>query len=151
MKKGFTLIELLVVIAIIGMLSSIVLVSLGSARKKARDANRQAVIRQISSAMELCYDDANCGGGPEKYATFTVGSASNLDGTKIDTDGNPLFFTIPNDSQKDYKASTSSDQVYCIYIELETGGYACASNKGTAVTTTATAPSGNNCCGLIIY
>lgn len=66
-NKGFTLIELLVVIAIISLLSSIVMVSLNSARMKARDAQRVAILGQIRTAIELYFDDkgyypqANCG------------------------------------------------------------------------------------------
>jgi prepilin-type N-terminal cleavage/methylation domain-containing protein len=58
MKKhaGFTLIELLVVIAIIGILSSVVLASLNSARTKARDAKRISDIKQLQLALELYYD-----------------------------------------------------------------------------------------------
>lgn len=54
--SGFTLIELLVVIAIIGLLSSVILASLSSARAKSRDARRAADLRQIQLALELYYD-----------------------------------------------------------------------------------------------
>lgn len=55
-KKGFTLIELLVVIAVIGLLSTIVMVSLNTARMKARDARRLSDLKQIANALEMFYD-----------------------------------------------------------------------------------------------
>ncbi len=61
-KKGFTLIELLIVIAIIGILASILLVSLGGARAAARDARRIADLRQVQGALELYYN--KCGKYP---------------------------------------------------------------------------------------
>jgi prepilin-type N-terminal cleavage/methylation domain-containing protein len=54
--RGFTLIELLVVIAIIGILSSVVLASLSTARQKSRDAKRISDIGQIQLAAELFFD-----------------------------------------------------------------------------------------------
>ncbi|MFA5750842.1 MAG: type II secretion system protein [Candidatus Paceibacterota bacterium] len=55
-EKGFTLIELLIVVAIIGILSSIVLVSLRNARMKVRDTKRVSDIRQLRIALNLYYD-----------------------------------------------------------------------------------------------
>lgn len=58
-NKGFTLIELLVVIAIIGLLASIVLVSVNSARNKAKIVKAKAELKQLSTAVEMYYDDYN--------------------------------------------------------------------------------------------
>ena len=69
-RRGFTLIELLVVIAIIGILSSVVLASLNTARKKGRDARRVADIKQLQLALELYYD-AN-GAYPTTISTTTL-------------------------------------------------------------------------------
>ena len=55
-SRGFTLIELLVVIAIIGILSSVVLASLNTARQKGRDARRISDLKQLKLALELYYD-----------------------------------------------------------------------------------------------
>lgn len=55
-SKGFTLIELLVVIAIISVLSAVVLSSLNSARKKARDARRVSDMKTMQLALALYYN-----------------------------------------------------------------------------------------------
>lgn len=52
-NRAFTLIELLVVVSIIGLLSSVVLSSLATARAKARDATRLQNLREIRTALEL--------------------------------------------------------------------------------------------------
>ena len=55
-NKGFTLIELLVVIAIIGILSSVVLASLNSARNKGNDAAIKNNLANIRPQAEMFYD-----------------------------------------------------------------------------------------------
>lgn len=57
--RGFTLIELLVVIAIIGILASIVLVSLNSARGKGRDAQRVSNLQEMAKALALVDPDSS--------------------------------------------------------------------------------------------
>ena len=55
MRKGFTLVEILIVVFIIGLLSSIVLVGLGSFRARGRDARRIADLHSVQNALELYF------------------------------------------------------------------------------------------------
>jgi len=114
-KKGFTLIELLVVIAIIGILAGIVLVSLGGARVNARDARRSADMRQFSTAMELCYDDAACGAGNDAYisqATLPTAIGTYMPAVPNDPQAGAVYGWITN---------AANNQDYCAYAILEGG------------------------------
>ena len=80
--KGFTLVELLVVIAIIGLLSTVAVVALNSARTKSRDAKRVADVKQIQTALELYFNDKN------QYPVETDAVALGTDTKKVlATDG----------------------------------------------------------------
>jgi general secretion pathway protein G len=58
MRKGFTLVELLVVISLIGILASLLIVSLQGSQKSARDGRRKADLEQIRTALEMYRRDS---------------------------------------------------------------------------------------------
>ncbi|MBM3257639.1 MAG: zinc-ribbon domain-containing protein [Candidatus Nealsonbacteria bacterium] len=129
-------IPILYILAYFLIIGSIFTVSMSGAREKARDAQRQSDIRQISLAMEMYYDENGA------YAT-----AKNMDGLK--NQGLELYLvTIPKDplNDEDYSYyfinNTSDSQRYCVYAELEGGGFFTASREGTFTITNK--PSANN-------
>ena len=85
-QRGFTIIEILIVIAIIGILSSVVLVALNTARSKGADATIKAQLSQIRNQAGIVYDSAGCyneAGTPGSACDveFPVDDCSTLAGT----------------------------------------------------------------------
>ena len=110
--RGFTLIELLVVIAIIGILSSVVLASLNTARRKSRDAQRVSDIRQIQLALEFYFDSNG------NYPTDSEGI-----GELVTAGFLPATTTAPTCGSCTSSGAYFYDQIsstdYCVGIELE--------------------------------
>jgi len=78
LASGFTLIELLVVIAIIGLLSSVVLASLTSARNKSADASIRQNLSQVVRSAAIYYDtNGSYGIGEFNDANGQAGTCAN--------------------------------------------------------------------------
>ena len=83
-NRGFTLIELLVVIAIIGILSSVVLASLNTARGKGADAAIKSNLANIRAQAEIVYDSKGCyndGVSANCNVVFPAGACAATPGT----------------------------------------------------------------------
>jgi prepilin-type N-terminal cleavage/methylation domain-containing protein len=132
-QEGFTLIELLVVIAIIGILSSIVLVSMGGARKSARDSARKADMRQIVSAQEMYY-----GANDAYYTATTWPTAIGTYMPKVPTD--------PGSNTYEWVNNSGDAQKFCAYATLEAASttYYTASQMGNF--SCSAIPTLDDCC-----
>ncbi len=140
--KGFTLIELLVVIAIIGILSSVVLASLNTARNKGADTAVKSNLAGARAQAELYYDangnsydgvcdnDAGVGGVKTIY-TAVLSAVQATGGSTVGTGPSTATAGTCNDGAGTAWAAEA-------YLKNGTaGGYYCVDSTGAAATSSA--------------
>ena len=144
-QRGFTLIELLVVIAIIGLLSTLAVVALGTARSKARDAKRIADVKSVQNALEMYFSDQNAyptttdpavivlGGAASDTLSLTNGFSGTASGTSYmgivprdpgmsSTETACTSLTTSGSCDYGYDGTTAGTYIIYFWLENNTGG-----------------------------
>lgn len=146
-KKGFTLIELLIVIAIIGLISTLAVVSISSARRKSRDSKRVADMKQLQTAIEMfygangTYKPTGCATAGTKVSACTGAGSSGLSDfiASIANFKDPQGTAVcanPATEVCDYAfgtTATSTSYLVNFWLEGETGDLSAGAHRLTEV------------------
>lgn len=126
MKKAFTLIELLVVIMLIGILTLAVIVNVGSAQKRSRDAQRKKDLSIVASGIDMFYADKKL--YPESSSSFDL-LATTLQ--PLVSGGYLISFPVDplgNENGYQYKSDGVQYKLISIYPETTISGGNCIDN-----------------------
>ena len=135
-QRGFTLIELLVVIAIIGILASVVVASLNSARNKGNDAAIKANLANIRSQAELYYDGNN-----NQYASGAVSACDAASSVFTDPTVANAIAAANTASNGSATCNSSDGSDWAISVPLQEGGSWCVDSSGQSASGTAVSGS----------
>lgn len=155
-SQGFTLVELLVVVAILGILSSIVLVSLGTANTRGKDGAVQANLDSLRTQAQLYYND-NSGYGSNPLVVNSTGDcttgtagtvfaeprvAKQVAATNLANGGGATVDVYCN--------VAAGGSAYAIYARLPSISspitYFCVDSNGVGMNSTTATPGNNTSC-----
>ncbi len=122
LKKGFSIIELLVVIAVIGLLASITMGYLGSARKKGDDTAVKSNLATMRSVGEIFFLDNNNSYLPAGGSTFGIATcpAYNATGTNMLSKDKVIASSIAEAVLRGIgSACYNSDSVWAVAVGLK--------------------------------
>lgn len=133
-SQGFTLIELLVVIAIIGILSSVVLASLNTARTKGSDGAVKANLDTVRTQAELYYDNNSNKYSTAAAAGVNCGTTFTASTLFADTTITQALTSVYNNNGSSalYCNTIAAGTGYAIATPLKGGGYWCIDSTGQA-------------------
>ena len=134
--RGFTLIELLVVIAIIGILSSVVLASLNTARNRGADAATRSNLANARAEAELFYDS---------IATNVYTGVCAITGTNIIGDSVQAALTAQGSVAAVATHCVATASAWAASAPLKAGGFFCVDSAGFAATSPSNGVSDSVC------
>ncbi len=138
--RGFTLIELLVVIAIIGILASVVLASLNSARDKGTNASYKSTLNNMRAQAELYYDSNGTTRGYTGVCTAV--DTDNGTGYSATTMDDTIASALSNANSASC-GSTATSYVMAVNMVNDGGNVYCVDSTGVSRTGTVTGGTTN--------
>ncbi len=135
-NQGFTLIELLVVIAIIGILSSVVLASLNTARNKGADAATKSQLASMRAAAEIFYDTGVTYNGLCASANFAgmraAAKSSSGATTDVFSSANPPAAVGIFTQVTCHDTNTAAVSAWVVDAPMKSGGMWCVDSTGAS-------------------